>query len=71
MSIQDDIFDLDDLFEKLVKQDKKKYAPYQKAWQRVYGWGCEEEKDNMKLRPIVNKMKEAISLMFAENEDVQ
>lgn len=67
MSMQDDIFDLDDFFKKLVKKDKKN-KPYQDAWNRVYEWGCECENDNEKLRPIVNGMRNAISAMFEKEE---
>lgn len=62
MSIQDDIFDLEDHFK------KKSNKHLNDAWERVYAWGCENENDNEKLRPIVNGMRNAISAMFEKDE---
>ena len=58
MSIQDDYFDL---MASLKGEDKKRFK-------RIWAWGCECENDNEKLRPIVNNMREAISLMFEKDE---
>ena len=57
-----DIFDLEDHFEELGDKG------LQDAFNRVRDWGTEEENDNEKLRPIVNGLRNAISLIF-EKED--
>lgn len=63
MSIQDDIFDLDDHFKKKSNKHLKD------AWERIYAWGCECENENERLRPIVGHMREAITLMFEKEDD--
>ncbi len=65
MSIQDDIFDIEDLIDNGTILDK----PYKDAIQRIIVWGTENENDNEKLRPIVNGMRNAISLMFEKEEE--
>lgn len=61
MSIQDDYFDLS---EHLQKKGPKWAL---ESFNRIWEWGCENENDNEKLRPIVNNMREAISDMFKED----
>lgn len=58
MSIQDDYFDLSDH----LRKKGPKWAL--EAFERIWDWGVDCENENEKLRPIVNNMKNAISLMF-------
>ena len=60
MSIQDDYFELVELLKK--RKDK---APLEML-ERIWRWGCDNESENEKLSPIVNGMREAISLLFAK-----
>ena len=65
MSIQDDFFDIDNFFIEIIKQDKKnKWV--RKAFHRIWKWGYENENENDKIRPIVDKMRAAINLMFED-----
>lgn len=56
MSIQDDYFDLSHRLD----------GPELEAFERVWAWAIENENEVEKLRPIVNKMRSAIQLMFEE-----
>lgn len=58
MSIQDDLFDLDDHFKKRKNKDLKE------SWGRVMDWAIDQENEVERLTPIVGHMKESIRLMF-------
>lgn len=58
MSIQDDYFDL------LDHLNKKGPQWAREAFARIWAWGCENENETERLRPIVGKMRSAISGMF-------
>ena len=60
MSIQDDIFDLENQFEEFGDKG------LQEAFDRIRDWATEEENENEKLRPIVNGIRNAISAMFED-----
>lgn len=65
MSIQDDIFDLEDFF----KSKRKPSIGDREAFGRILDWAIENENENEKLRPIVNGMRNAISAMFEKEEE--
>ena len=62
MSIQDDIFDLENYFADIDKPE------YQEMFDRVRDWAIDCENECERLRPIVNHMKEAVSLMFQQEQ---
>jgi len=63
MSIQDDYFELTYYFEKRGPKWAKE------ALKRIWDWGVDCENENEELRPIVGRMREAISLMFKKKEE--
>ena len=65
MSIQDDYFDLVDYFKGRRGRVDKEMA---KAFERIWEWGCENENDNERLRPIVNGIRNSISMMFEKEK---
>lgn len=65
MSIQDDLFDLDDFFE------KKANKSYAESWERIRDWAIDCENECERLRPIVGHMKEAVSLMFQQEQETK
>ena len=68
MSIQDDYYDLKKLLEE-VSEDHPDADWCIESFDRIWDWGCENESDNDKLRPIVNGIRNAISLMFEKEEN--
>ena len=66
MSIQDDIFDLEDLFAGVAT--KKKVDDHREAFSRLLDWAINNENELEKLRPIVNGLRDSISAIFKEEK---
>jgi len=66
VSIQDDIFDLEDLFAGVAT--KKKVDDNREAFHRLLNWAINNDNELEKLRPIVNGLRDAIGAIFKEEE---
>jgi len=69
MSIQDDIFDLEDFFAGVsTKKGMKPTKGDREAFKRLLDWAIDNENELEKLRPIVNGFRDSISAIFKEEK---